>query len=107
MQKVRQQLHVVTFFQQDNSQFHTLALSKKWFDQHAIPVLDWPAYSPDLNHIENLWGIISRKVYEAGKHFLTITKLQSAIAREWEAIPESILKNLVNSMPNRIAQVIL
>lgn len=49
-------------FQQDNDPKHTSRHCKTWLQQNAIEVLDWPAQSPDLNPIENLWEIVNSKI---------------------------------------------
>ncbi len=45
--------------QQDLAPAHT---AKSWLNDHGVGVLDWPANSPDLNPIENIWGFVKRKM---------------------------------------------
>ena len=46
-------------FQQDNAPVHTSKLLKTFFKENDFELLPWPANSPDLNPIENIWGYIS------------------------------------------------
>ena len=58
-------------FQQDNASIHTAEVTKAWFEDKNVTLLDWPAKAPDLNPIENLWGFLSRHVYIQGRQFET------------------------------------
>lgn len=92
-------------FQQDNAPIHAAKLTKEFFKARNIPVLEWPAVSPDLNPIEDLWGMLSAAVYKNGQQFDTLKELKRALQEEWQKIPENKLKALVNSMPRRLTQV--
>ncbi|KAK2581558.1 hypothetical protein KPH14_005209 [Odynerus spinipes] len=93
-------------YQQDNAAIHTSKKSREWFRQKDLPLLNWPARSPDLNPIENLWGILSRAVYKNGKQYNNIKDLEKAIRVEWSKIHITTLQKLICSMPNRIFQVL-
>ena len=91
-------------FQQDNAPGHTAILAKKWFASEKIRVLDWPGQSPDMNPIENLWGLVQHSVSD--KLYRNKYELLGAIVKAWKELPVSKLQALVDSMPRRVAAVI-
>ena len=61
-------------FQQDNAPIHCSKHTRNWLkSENNIKVLKWPAKSPDLNPIENLWCYLTLKVYE-GKRKIPVKK---------------------------------
>jgi len=97
----------VTFtFQQDNAPVHSAKFTKQWLHSKNVCQLQWPSLSPDLNPMENLWGILARKIYGNCRQFQTVNDLKSEILKCWAEIDETIVKSLINSMPNRIFEVI-
>lgn len=52
-----------SIFQRNNAAIHVRAFYNKWFANKAIPKLTWPARSPDLNLVENVWAQNARYVY--------------------------------------------
>jgi len=43
------------YFQQDNASCHVSKETKKWFNDHNIPLFYHPPNSPDLSLIERVW----------------------------------------------------
>jgi hypothetical protein len=37
---------------------HTARMVTEWFQNQNINLLDWPSLRPDLNPIENMWGLM-------------------------------------------------
>ena len=68
--------------------------------------MEWPSRSPDLNIIENVWGLLARKVYANGRQFKDLNSLTEAVAKAWDAIDEDYLKKLYQSLPKRLFEVI-
>ena len=69
-----------------------------FFENNGVATLDWPAQSPDLNPIENLWAIIKRR--RLRKYGIPHTKqeLIEQIFETWEDLDENLLEVLSSSM---------
>ncbi len=91
-------------FQQDLAPAHSAKATSTWFKDHGIPVLNWPANSPDLNPIENLWGIVKRKMRYARPN--NAEELKATIRATWALITPEQCHRLIDSMPRHIAAVI-
>ena len=91
-------------FQQDNAPAHRSQIVNNFLREHAIPLLDWPSKSPDLNPIEHVWDYLGRKVQERSP--TDLLNLAGIVSEEWECMPQEFIDNLVNSMRRRIGAVI-
>lgn len=93
-------------FMQDNASIHRSASTMEYLAHHEIAVFGWPACSPDLNPIENLWGLMARDVYRNNRQYATVDELKTAILEAWGRLSLQTLNNLARSLPKRLIQVV-
>jgi transposase len=91
-------------FQQDNDPKHTCHIARDFLKENVPVILDWPSNSPDINPIENLWGIVKRHV-EIRKP-KNLEELECYLKEEWEKISDDVLISLVASMKRRCELII-
>lgn len=93
-------------FQDDNAPCHASNKTKNWKEDNLVERLPWPAQSPDLNPIENLWDELEKKIRKHRPIPKNKSEFFAALQKEWFKIDESKLTQLVKSMRYRIADVI-
>jgi len=88
----------------DNDKKYKSKVVKKWCFDNGIQNIDFPAYSPDLNPIENVWSVLKRQVESRNPQ--SIDDLKIKIAEEWHNIDNTYVAKLINSMKTRCQSVI-
>ena len=103
--------HKVTswLLQQDNDGAHRDVSStiRSWNRQASCTVglvQSWPANSPDLSPIENLWSYVDRQVQAKGCK--TFADFRAAVHAEWGKVSAVMARQYMNSMPTRLANCI-
>lgn len=91
----------------DNAPAHRAKHTQEFLENKGISVLKWPPHSPDLNPIENVWGILEERVYTGGRSFSNTTDLWEVMCEEWKKIPTEMISNLYSSMHRRCCDVLL
>ena len=91
-------------FQQDGAKIHTSNHTKAFFAKHKIFSRAWPANSPDMNPIENMWFLVNKEVQRACPE--GEKQLKAAIRKSWRSISVETVNVLVASFAGRCATVI-
>jgi hypothetical protein len=92
------------FWQQDNATAHTAAVVKNWLDLNVKCAPKWPANSPDLSPIENLWGCMWRDAMKSRPD--TKEKLWESVQKTFREYSNEFIDNLVLSFRRRLLKVI-
>jgi transposase len=95
--------HNKLIFQQDNAPCHTSLKLIKFFSENNVEVMFWPANSPDLNPIENVWNLLKKNI---GKICVkNKEELINNIVDQADKLEINIINKIINSMDNRVNEL--
>ena len=90
--------------QEDNDPKHMSRSATEWKGLHWVNRIPWPSQSPDLNPMENVWGVLEASV--AQRMCRTEMGLKRAIEEEWVKLSGDFAQKLVESVPKRLSAMI-
>ncbi len=84
--------------QHDNARPHVARICSHFLEAENIPVLLWPAYSPNISPIEHVWDALDRRTRQGVPVPANIQQLRTAIEEEWTNIPQATINKPINSL---------
>lgn len=87
-------------FQFDGNRTHSWEPALQYLANKGVETLaEWPARSPDLSPIENMWALVAKEVSERGP--VDEKELAKFVVEEWDKIPQETVNKLVRSFRGR------
>ena len=92
--------HVLPVLRNSTKQFSIFMLDnvpchKNFLKTENVTVMDWPAQSPDLNPIENVWKTLGE--CSKARNPKTTEQLWNALQEEWNKITRQDINKLISS----------
>ena len=92
-------------FMDDNAPVHRAHTVENYKDQNEVTSMEWPAQSPDLNIIENIWLYMKRELQKSAVDIATKNDVLREIQSVWRNIELDYIRNLYQSIPDRLDNV--
>jgi transposase len=90
---------------EDNDPKHTSKMATKYRLENKIQKLDFPPYSPDLNPIENIWGIMKNIISQ--NQITSTIMLKKKINQIWKEFDPSLALKLSKKFNSQTHMVFL
>ena len=92
-------------FMQDGARCHIAKNVMSYFDRKNIDVIEnWPAHSPDLNPIEQLWAYIDTLLSRNYPKPQSVEQLKAQVMDCWEKLPQWKLNNFVRDFGRKVKE---
>ena len=88
-------------FQQDNAHVRKPKIIGNFFQENEWKVLEWPAYSPDVNPVENFLAILKQQLRKQTVFWKNLEKMYEI----WNEIDPDVVRNLYENYTNRLLHV--
>lgn len=101
------QLHQTHELMQDNARAHAVAETIAELKSRGVTCMTWPAFSPDLNPIEDVWNWMKDWIQEHyPQETMTYDRLRVIVKEAWDAVPIEFLQERLQTMHDRCEAVI-
>jgi len=91
--------------QEDNCGPHRAKSIEAFLSDKGVARMKWPAQSPDLNPIENVWGLMKQRLRRSPTYPKSKDHLFEILTKMWDELPQSYFEKLALGMYKRVQAV--
>ena len=84
---------------EDGAPAHLAGFTKSRQEGYGMPKFDWPASSPGLGPVENIWVLLGSRLGKRNPRPSGKEEVKAAIMEEWDKITVGEIQRVVDNMP--------